>query len=81
MNKLEGSFEKGARYGCGYRCGGGWRAKKLNLPVFNASNHDGWIIMAERFFRFYLLWFRLMEMLSFGINGSKVTNDSTIDGR
>lgn len=54
--ELERRFddEEGAGFGGGYR-GGGWRAKKLDLPLFNGSNPDGWIIRAERFFSFYRL--------------------------
>ncbi|XP_074377189.1 uncharacterized protein LOC141718709 [Apium graveolens] len=37
--------------------GGGtnWRHKKLDLPVFDGSNPDGWILRAERYFNFYRL--------------------------
>lgn len=42
-------------FGGGYRGGGGWRAKKLDLPIFNGANPDGWIMRAERFFHFYRL--------------------------
>lgn len=55
-NELERRYddEEGVGFGGGYR-GGGWRAKKLDLPLFNGLNPDGWIIRAERFFSFYYL--------------------------
>lgn len=30
-----------------------WRHKKLDLPLFDGENPDGWILRAERFFEFY----------------------------
>lgn len=38
-------------------CSGGtnWRFKKLDLPMFDGENPDGWILRAERFFNFYKL--------------------------
>lgn len=45
----------GKGFGGGYRGGRGWRGKKLDLPIFNGTNPDRWIIRAERFFRFYWL--------------------------
>lgn len=40
-------------HGQGNRGGGGWRFKRLDLPVFEGPNPDGWILRAERFFKFY----------------------------
>lgn len=40
-------------FGGGYRGGGRWKAKKLDLPIFSGLNPDGWILRAERFFGFY----------------------------
>lgn len=34
---------------------GNWRFKKLDLPLFDGVNPDGWILRAERYFRFYRL--------------------------
>lgn len=30
-----------------------WRHKKLDMPLFDGTNPDGWILRAERFFDFY----------------------------
>lgn len=35
--------------------GGNWRYRKLDLPVFEGNNPDGWILRAERYFSFYRL--------------------------
>lgn len=45
----------GPGYGNGSGYGGknSWRHKKLDLPLFNGTNPDGWILRAERFFNFY----------------------------
>ena len=32
-----------------------WRLRKLDLPLFDGTNPDGWILRAERFFHFYRL--------------------------
>lgn len=32
-----------------------WRLRKLDLPLFDGKNPDGWILRAERFFHFYRL--------------------------
>ncbi|XP_057251720.1 uncharacterized protein LOC104883522 isoform X2 [Beta vulgaris subsp. vulgaris] len=47
--------DDGDGFGGGFRGGGNWRAKKLDLPVFTGNNPDGWILRAERFFQFYRL--------------------------
>lgn len=49
--------------GCGGGPGGGgnmagganWRYKRLDLPLFDGTNPDGWILRAERYFNFYKL--------------------------
>lgn len=35
--------------------GGNWRYRKLDLPQFDGTNHDGWLLRAERYFSFYRL--------------------------
>ena len=35
--------------------GHGWRFKKLDMPLFDGQNRDGWIPREERFFQFYKL--------------------------
>lgn len=47
----------GGGYGNGVYGGGGtnWRHKKLDLPLFDGTNPDGWILRAERYFSFYRL--------------------------
>lgn len=35
--------------------GGNWRYRKLDLPQFDGTNPDGWILLAERYFTFYRL--------------------------
>lgn len=32
-----------------------WRHKRLDLPTFDGTNPDGWILRAEHFFAFYRL--------------------------
>lgn len=39
--------------GCNY--GGNWRYRKLDLPQFDGTNPDGWLLRAERYFAFYKL--------------------------
>lgn len=58
-----GGYRSGGGFGSGTGPGGGagpngrnsWRHKKLDLPLFDGSNPDGWILRAERFFNFYSL--------------------------
>lgn len=35
--------------------GGNWRYRKLDLPIFDGTNPDGWLLRAERYFSFYRL--------------------------
>ena len=58
----EGGAGSGSGGGPGYfgsngaPSGGGrnqWRHKKLDMPLFDGTNPDGWILRAERFFNFY----------------------------
>lgn len=39
----------------GIGSGSSWRYKRLDLPLFDGSNPDGWILRAERYFNFYRL--------------------------
>lgn len=39
----------------GNQSGGNWKVKKLDLPIFDGNNPDGWILRAERYFHFYRL--------------------------
>lgn len=39
----------------GFTGGTNWRIKKLDLPLFDGTNPDGWIMRAERYFSFYRL--------------------------
>lgn len=34
---------------------GNWKYRKLDLPQFDGTNPDGWILRAERYFAFYRL--------------------------
>lgn len=34
------------------RGGVNWRFKRLDMPLFDGSNPDGWILRAERYFNF-----------------------------
>lgn len=45
----------GSGGGPGYGMNGrnSWRHKKLDMPLFDGSNPDGWILRAESFFNFY----------------------------
>nr|AEV42261.1 hypothetical protein [Beta vulgaris] len=45
----------GDGYEGGFRGGGGWKAKRLDLPIFTGTNPDGWILRTERYFGFYRL--------------------------
>ncbi|KAL8118331.1 hypothetical protein AgCh_016023 [Apium graveolens] len=38
-----------------YNASPNWRFKKLDLPTFEGNNPDGWILRAERYFKFYRL--------------------------
>ncbi|KAL4557226.1 hypothetical protein LXL04_035399 [Taraxacum kok-saghyz] len=46
------------RLGGGGDSGGGstWRFRKLDMPLFDGINPDGWILKAERYFSFYRLY-------------------------
>lgn len=46
---------EGEGYEGGFRGGGNWKAKRLDLPIFTGTNPDGWILRAERYFGFYRL--------------------------
>lgn len=35
--------------------GNNWRFRKLDMPLFDGINPDGWILRAERYFQFYRL--------------------------
>lgn len=35
--------------------GTNWRFKKLDMPLFDGTNPDGWILRAERYHHFYRL--------------------------
>lgn len=35
--------------------GSNWRFRKLDMPLFDGNNPDGWILRAERYFSFYRL--------------------------
>lgn len=56
-----GGVRSGSGGGAGSGSGGGsgfarrnsWRHKKLDMPLFDGTNLDGWILRAERFFSFY----------------------------
>ena len=41
--------------GGGQGCQPNWKMRKLDLPIFDGNNPDGWILRAERFFHFYRL--------------------------
>lgn len=34
---------------------GNWRYRKLDMPVFDGTDPDGWILRVERYFGFYRL--------------------------
>lgn len=36
--------------------GADWKYRKLDLPLFDGSNQDGWILRAERNFKFFRLY-------------------------
>ena len=43
-------------YNNGHHGGGSnWRFKKLDMPLFDGSQPDGWILRAERYLSFYIL--------------------------
>lgn len=50
-----GSMGNGNSGGVGM---GGWRYRKLDMPIFEGTDPDGWILRIERYFNFY----RLSEM-------------------
>lgn len=39
--------------GGGIGTGGNWKHRKLDMPMFDGSDPDGWILRGERFFDFY----------------------------
>ena len=51
------SSQSQAESGEGGHLGGqsNWKMRKLDLPLFDGTNPDGWILRAERFFHFYRL--------------------------
>lgn len=52
-----GGFGSGNGGGMSYGGGGksNWRYRKLDMPVFDGSDPDGWILRVERYFGFYRL--------------------------
>ncbi|KAL6527965.1 hypothetical protein OROHE_014915 [Orobanche hederae] len=51
-----GGGSSGGYYGYGGSNGGGnYRFRKLDMPIFDGNNPDGWILRAERYFQFYRL--------------------------
>lgn len=38
-----------------HQAGANWRYRKLDMPLFDGANPDGWILRAERYFNFYRL--------------------------
>lgn len=38
-----------------HQAGANWRYRKLDMPLFDGANPDGWILRAERYFDFYRL--------------------------
>ncbi|CAH1440276.1 unnamed protein product [Lactuca virosa] len=51
-----GSNDGGGRQqGGDYGGGTNWRFRKLDMPLFDGENPDGWILRAERYFNFYKL--------------------------
>ncbi|KAK1356693.1 hypothetical protein POM88_049949 [Heracleum sosnowskyi] len=44
--------------------GGNWRYRKLELPVFDGSNPDGWILRAERFIMYAQCYNELSKFLA-----------------
>lgn len=72
---FDGGGFGGGRGGSSYRGGhsgpgGNWRHKKLDMPTFDGTNPDGWVLRGERFFAFYgLRWWLWRLMLCVGING------------
>lgn len=34
---------------------GNWRYRKLDMPIFDGTDPDGWILRVERYFAFYRL--------------------------
>lgn len=41
--------------GDGSNGGNNWRYRKLDMPLFDGDNPDGWILRSERYFNFYKL--------------------------
>lgn len=50
---FDGGGSGGAGGGAWNRGGGNWRHRKLDMPAFDGSDPDGWILRGERFFAFY----------------------------
>lgn len=53
-----GSYTAGGPNGGGHSGGLGgpssnWRYRKLDMPVFDGSDPDGWVLRVERYFNFY----------------------------
>lgn len=46
-----------------------WRYKKLDMPLFDGTNPDGWILRAERFFEFYGLTEEKVEATVVALEG------------
>lgn len=52
-----GSKMGGAHYGGGGSGGGpgAWKYRKLDMPLFDGEDPDGWIMRVEKYFDFYKL--------------------------
>lgn len=50
----ERSYHGGSGFGGGYG-GGNWRYRKLDMPLFDGYDPDGWVLRVERYFDFYKL--------------------------
>lgn len=74
---VKGSHGGGGGFGFGGGGSGGsgqgpgnWRYRKLDMPIFDGTDPDGWILRVERYFEFYgLIESEMLESVAVALEG------------